>query len=104
MLRRLAVAFTIAVLVGLPLLLPDRWLLRNGDVATLVILSSLPGALCGFLFGGFFRQRGHVGQSPIHWGLSVMAQTIIWFLILSFFHFVAACYKKAYSDSPATSN
>lgn len=101
MLRRLVIAFTIAVLVGLPLLLPERWLLRNGDVATLFILSNLPGALCGFLFGGrFFPPEGHVGQSPVHWGLSVMAQTIIWFLILSFFHFVAACFKKG--DSNAT--
>lgn len=99
MLRRLVVAFTIAVLIGLPLLLPERWLLSSGYF-TLVILSNLPGALCGFLFGGrFFPPEGHVGQSPVHWGLSVIAQTIIWFLILSCFHFVAARFKKADSDA-----
>ena len=106
MFRRAIVAFLIAVVLGLPALLLMPWL-NSKEVnfgvlalAGFVNLLNLPGSLSGLLFGGrFFPPEGFIGESPARWILMVIAQTFIWFLILSCFHFVAARFKKPDSDA-----
>ena len=97
MLVRIIRAFMIAVVLALPALLTEPWLINT--VAGFVTLWNLPGSLCGLLFGGrFFPPEGYIGQSPARWMLMVVVQTFVWFLILSCFHFVAARFRKADSD------
>lgn len=93
---RILVGFIIALLLGLPAFLPEKWLLIHWHVEVFVTLSNLPGSLCGLLFGGrFFPPEGFIGQNLTRWVLMVMVQTFVWFLILSVVHFVVTLLKNA---------
>jgi hypothetical protein len=97
MLRRIAFAFVIALVLALPALLPERWL--SGGIGPFITLCTLPGSLCGLLFGGrFFPPEGYIGQSLPHWMLMVVVQTFVWLVILSCVRFIAIRSRKNHSD------
>jgi hypothetical protein len=90
---RIIVALITAVVLAVPALFTDPWMINN--VSGFVTLSNLPGSLCGLLFGGrFFPPEGYIGQSPGRWMLMVVVQTFVWFVIVSCFRFFAARDKK----------
>lgn len=81
-LKRMLLAFTVALSLGLPLLF-ERVVDYSAFTATFLVLLNLPGMLLGFVNGGrFFPPEGHPGQSPFHFTLMVLAQSVLWFLVI----------------------
>lgn len=85
--KRVLLAFTVALSLGLPLLFEQ--IVHSGYTAAVLVLLNLPGMLLGFVNGGrFFPPEGHPGQSPVHFVLMVLAQTVLWFLVICLVCFV----------------
>jgi hypothetical protein len=76
--KRVLFALTVALTFGLPLLFEHvaDW----GFAVPFLVLLNLPGMLFGFVNGGrFFPPEGHPGQSPIHFTLMILGQSVLVF-------------------------
>jgi hypothetical protein len=80
-LKHIVLACAIALSLALPLCLEPReeW----GSVVGIISLLNLPGMFIGVVGGRFFPPEGYIGQSPIHFGLMVIVQSVIWYLVIS---------------------
>ena len=94
-LNRMLLAFTLALSLAFPTLFEPVW----HFTAPFLVLLNLPGMLLGFVNGGrFFPPEGHPGQSPIHFTLMILTQTVLWFLVISLVCFVRARTRKQKQD------
>jgi hypothetical protein len=95
-LKRMLLAFALALSLAVPTLFEPVW---NGFTAPFLVFLNLPGILCGFVNGGrFFPPEGHPGQSPIHFALMLLAQSVVWFLVICLVCFVRANTQKQKAD------
>ena len=74
--RRAALAVGIAILLGLPACLRFSW--GNDIVATAVIVANFPGIL---FVGRHYPPEGYPGESPFHFGLMLVIQAALWYLL-----------------------
>jgi disulfide bond formation protein DsbB len=92
--KRWLLAFTLALILGLPMCFEQTWYL-GGPTATVLVFLNLPGMLLGLAWGGrYFPPEGIIGQSPIRFALMILVQSVFWYLIISLFAFLARRFRS----------
>lgn len=76
--KRLLLAFTLASSLALSTLFEQVWRFA----APLLVLLNLPGMLLGLVNGRFFPPEGHPGQSWRHFVAMILAQAVLWFVVI----------------------
>ena len=83
-LKRAVIALVIASVLGLPATLEWTWQSPYGALAMVIL--NMPGMLLGLFHGRYFPPEGFIGQSPVHAAAMILAQALLWYLLISVLH------------------